>query len=170
MFAVEILIGLALLVFGRRLFWLFVGGMGFVLGVILVSMFLKGQSEWVTLAAALAAGLIGAVLARSFQQIMLVVAGFVAGGYVITTLAKLLALNLDPNAWGLFVIGGLVGAALVISLFDWALIVLSSISGSTLIVDTLQPGRQYITILFLVLLTLGIVFQAGWLSQRRPHK
>jgi hypothetical protein len=51
----------------------------------------------------------------------------------------------------------------VTSLFDWAVIALSSISGATLVVDNLRLDQQNATVLILVLVILGIAVQAGWL-------
>ncbi len=163
----EILLGAALLVAGRRLFWLFVGAMGFILGLFLAALLFRGQPQWVILVASLALGLVGAALARSFQQIMLVIAGFIAGGYIITTLIRTFHLNIPVNPQILFVLCGLIGAALVTSLFDWAVITLSSISGAALVVDNFRPGQQIAGILFLVLVAVGIAVQAGWLQWRK---
>ncbi len=41
MVILEILLGIALLVAGHRLFWLFVGAMGFILGLFLAALVLK---------------------------------------------------------------------------------------------------------------------------------
>jgi hypothetical protein len=163
----EILLGSALLVAGRRLFWLFVGAMGFILGLVLAGMLFRGQPEWVIIVASLALGLLGAALARSFQQLMLVLAGFVAGGYIISSLIKMFQLNIPVSSQVLFVLCGLIGAALVTSLFDWAVITLSSISGAALVTDNLRLGQQNLTALFLVLVVIGIAVQAGWLRWRK---
>ena len=55
-------IGVLLLVFGRKLFWLFVG-VGFLWGFQIASQLLPANSQIAILAAALVLGLIGAVLA-----------------------------------------------------------------------------------------------------------
>jgi hypothetical protein len=159
----EILLGSALLVAGRRLFWLFVGAMGFVLGLILAAILFKGQPEWVVIVASLVLGLIGAGLARSFQQLMLILAGFVAGGYIISSLIRLFQFNIPVNPQVIFLLCGLIGAALVTSLFDWAVIALSSISGAALVADNLRLSLQNATVLILVLVVFGIAVQAGWL-------
>jgi hypothetical protein len=48
-------------------------------------------------------------------------------------------------------------------LFDWALIVLSSVVGSTLVVQVLTWNSQAETILYLALIAAGIWLQAAWL-------
>jgi hypothetical protein len=171
MVILEILLGIALLVAGHRLFWLFVGAMGFILGLFLATLVLKGQPEWVIIVASIVLGLIGAGLARAFQQLMVVLAGFVAGGYIISSLIAMFHFNIPVNQQILFVLCGLIGAALVTSLFDWAVIVLSSISGATLVANNLSLGQQSTAILVLVLMLIGIAIQAGWLKWRgRPAR
>ena len=77
-----ILAGLALLTLGRRLFWLFVGLVGFAVGVALAAQFVQGP-EWQVLVIALAAGLVGILFALVLQQAALALAGFIAGAYVV---------------------------------------------------------------------------------------
>ena len=45
--------------------------------------------------------------------------------------------NADLAAWVGFVIGGIIGAIFVLSIFDWALIVLSALAGSALILPAI---------------------------------
>jgi len=162
----EILLGIALLIAGNRLFWLFVGAMGFILGLFLAGFVLNGQPEWVFIVVSVVLGLVGAGLARPFQQLMVVLAGFVAGGYIISSLITMFHFNIPVNPQILYVLCGLVGAALVTSLFEWAVIVLSSISGAALVADNLKMEQQTAAILILVLMIIGIVIQAGWVKWR----
>src|SRR6266545_1805024 len=48
-----VFVGVVLLLFGRRLYWLFVAGIGFLTGLALVPDLLPGQPEWLILLAAL---------------------------------------------------------------------------------------------------------------------
>jgi hypothetical protein len=63
-------------------------------------------------------------------------------------------------SWLAYLFGGLVGAVLVIALFDWALLILSSLTGSAMIVQTI--GLQAIPsgLVFVVLAGLGVAVQA----------
>src|SRR5262245_29252329 len=58
---VHILIGAALLLFGRRLFWLFVAGVGFVVAAQLATTSLRGQPQWLILVIAVGVGVLGAL-------------------------------------------------------------------------------------------------------------
>ena len=75
-----ILVGLVLLGYGRRLYWAFVAGVGFLTGLALGPRLLPGQPEWMILTAALVLALAGAVLAVVVKKLVIAVIGFFAGG------------------------------------------------------------------------------------------
>src|ERR1041385_6576614 len=124
MMFLAVLVGLALAFFGRQLFWLFVGGAGFAAGLLFATTFFQGQSELMALIIAVVAGVLGALLSILLQRFAIGLAGFVAGGYAFLNLAG--ALGHEDLAWVGFLIGAIIGALLVLALFDWALIVLSA--------------------------------------------
>jgi hypothetical protein len=164
----NILIGALLLLFGRRLFWLFVGGVGFLVGFDFASQAFQGQPEWVILLAALGVGLIAAILSIFLERLVVAIAGFFAGGYFLSDLAVAVLHNNQPAVfWIAFAAGGVVGALLTLALLNPALILLSSLAGATAIAQNvpLQPtGRG---VLFIVLLILGIIVQGAQYSRTR---
>ena len=64
-----------------------------------------------------------------------------------------------------FVIGGILGAIFFLALFDWALIVFSSIEGAHLIQSAIPLPPTGTTILLLALVVAGIVFQASMMRR-----
>jgi hypothetical protein len=165
-----IILGVVLLALGRRLFWLFVGVVGFVAGLNLASELLVEQPFWVILLVALLAGLIGSLLAVFLQRLMIAVAGFLAAGYVLVSLLGYFGLELGALTWLPFLIGGVCGAILASLVFDWALIILSALSGATLMVQGLAatvPGFEPSLngFLILILFLVGIAIQTGFLSK-----
>ncbi len=160
------LIGIALLFLGRELYWLFVGGIGFALGTSLVAAVFGDQPSWLLVLVGLSAGLGGALMALTLQKLAVGIAGFAAGGYVLASLASALAGEPEWVAWLSFLVGGIAGAILVKVLFEWALIVLSSLSGAILVVRLLPLRPVLAPLLFVVLAGLGIVFQ----MRRRRRK
>jgi len=166
--AVRILVGVVLLFLGRKLFWVFVGAAGFIAGLNLAEVLLAGARPWTILAVGLIAAIIGAVLAIFLQKVMVAVAGFLIGGYLILELMQ--AANIIvPQTWDLvaYIAGGIIGAILVISLFDWALIILSALAGAVLMTQSLHLKGSSAGISALVLLILGIAIQARLLHKRR---
>lgn len=161
---VSIILGIALLVAGRKLFWLFVGAAGFVAGLQLATQFWRGP-EVLAIIVGLVVGVIFAVLAIFLQGVAIGVAGFLAGGYVLTVLAGMIGLNTGASSWIIYLIGGIIGVLLVIFLFDWALITLSSLAGASLINQALSPGGG--SFLFLALVIIGVVIQGAILQRDR---
>jgi hypothetical protein len=161
MLAAQLLAGGVLLVFGRKLFWLFVAACGFAVGLSLITRLFTIRSEGLILVIAMAAGVLAALLALAFQRLAIGVVGFLAGAWLAGDLIISLGLYGDAVFWTGCVIGGVLGAVLLEILFDWGLIALSALAGSLLIVQCLRlpilPGR----LLRLGLLVLGIAVQAA---------
>ncbi|HEY1789962.1 MAG TPA: hypothetical protein VGJ73_17585, partial [Verrucomicrobiae bacterium] len=84
---INILVGAVLLVFGRRLFWLFVGCTGFIVGFDLANSLFPGQSQLLIFLIAIGVGLIGAIAAIFLQRLVVGIAGFFAGGYFLSAAA-----------------------------------------------------------------------------------
>ncbi|MCB0209878.1 MAG: DUF4203 domain-containing protein [Anaerolineae bacterium] len=164
---VNFFIGLAALLFGRKLFWLFVAVAGFVLGVMITPTLLPSQPEWVVLLVALGLGLGGAVLALVIQEVAVAVAGFIFGGYALLAVVAAIGIVLGQWSWIIFIIGGVIGALLVLALFDPALIGLSALVGANLIMGMIHLAPLLNLVLFVVLFIVGVVFQIG-LLRREP--
>jgi hypothetical protein len=107
MAGIVIVVGVAVLLWGRQLFWLFVGSAGFVTGLTIARVALADRGADVTLVLALAAGLLGILLAILLERLAVNAAGFVAGGHLLVgTLAGAgLARGAD---WLVYLAGGLV--------------------------------------------------------------
>jgi hypothetical protein len=164
-----ILIGVALLILGRKLYWLFVGTAGCVGGIMLATRLLGGQPDWVILAIALAGGVLGALLAVFLQQMAVALAGFIGGGYVALNLMDAMGGQPGPLAWIPLVVGGIVGLVLVLTLFDWSLILLSSLLGANLIVQAPSLRSSITALLFTLLVVVGIAVQATSMHRERSN-
>jgi hypothetical protein len=164
---IGVLAGVALLLLGRKLFWLFVGIIGFVAGVALATQLFEIQPDWLVIVFALGAGLLGALLAVFLKRMAIGLAGFIAGGYILIFLLEALGTDISSVVWLPFLVGGIVGLILVVLLIDWALIALSALVGASLIVQSVHLGPQIGVLLFLVLLTVGIAIQASIMRRNK---
>jgi len=165
----RIVSGLLLLFLGRRLFWLFVGLLGFISGMTFAARLFSGQPGWLLLVIALVCGLIGIYLALFLQQLAIAIAGFLAGAFFATTMMEAVSWSVAPLIPAL--IGGVIGAILLLVLFDWGLIFLSSVTGAILIARSLPLEQPFAALAFFVLLLVGIIFQARLLQPARvPRK
>ena len=160
---VTLLVGLGVLLFGRRLFWLFVGAAGFAVGLHVAPAALAGRPEWLVVAAALLLGIVGAVLAILFQWLAVGLGGFAAG--VHGGLAAASALGLDgPWLWAGVFVSGIVVAALVLWLWDPILILLSALIGAALLAPLVPVTSGVRPWIFIGLLVAGIAVQASLLA------
>ena len=164
---INLLLGAVLLVAGRKLFWLFVGIIGFVTGMQLAARFWNGP-EWTAIIIGVIVGIIFALLAVFIEALAIGVAGFLAGGFILTAFTNMLGLNDGFLFWILYAIGGIIGLVLILLLFDWALIILSALAGASLIVQSFVPGGGTAGLIFILLFVLGILIQAFTL-QREGH-
>ena len=164
-------LGILLLLFGRRAFWIFVGVVGFIAGLTFATMFMQGQQELVILLIAIVAGIIGAFLAIMLEGLAILIAGFLAGGYLATSLAVSLGMTVGSGNWVIYIIGAIIGLILVAALFDWAIILLSVLLGTEIIMTFLsKPVSAYYWLVFLGLVVVGIVVQVGVWHRRYPVK
>jgi hypothetical protein len=160
---VTLVLGLAVLLLGRRLFWLFVGAVGFAVGLHVGRMVFAGAPEWLVVLAALALGAVGAVLAIVFQWVAVGLAGFAAGIHVCLAAAPALGLE-GAWLWTVAVGAGIVLAALVLWLWDPVLIIVSALTGAALLAPELPVPPSARPWLVVGLLAVGIVVQARLLA------
>jgi hypothetical protein len=171
---VQVVLGALVLLFGRRLFWLFVAVVGFLLGMQITQQLMPDQSQTVVLIISAVLGIVGAILAVAVSRGIAAVAGFLAGGALAVQLLPQLGVSLGSNAWIAFVVGGIIGIVLILMLFDLSIILFSSLVGANLI---LQGAGHFIaiaagtvTIALIVLVVVGIAFQIGLLqAAARPR-
>jgi len=152
--------GVLLLIMGRKLFWLFVAIVGFLVGLTYIPEILPGQPDSVILAVSLIAGLFGALLAILLQKFAVALAGLAAGGYVTHYLLQMITLDVGQYQWLAIAAGALVGAAMAGSMYDWALVILTSGSGAALITQYLSIEMPFSAVLFAGLTIFGIIAQA----------
>ena len=158
-------LGLILLVSGRKLFWLCVAVVGFLLGMELSSVILADQPRWLTLVIALGAGLLGALLAVLAQRLAFALAGFYAGAYLALIAAH--SFGAGGNSTLLFAVAGIIGAVVAALIMDWAIIVLSCLAGAGAIVDAAGLGQPIGALVLVALVAAGIVVQTRFTARSR---
>jgi hypothetical protein len=164
---ISVLIGGAILLFGRKLFWLFVAALGFAVGLEIAAYFMREPPQWMTLLVALGCGVIGALLAILLQKLAIALAGFIAGGRIAWALASAFYVDHMHYRGITFVIGGILGALLLLALFNWVLILLSSVEGAHLIASGITLPEKGSLILFIALAVIGLLVQGSMLRRSR---
>jgi hypothetical protein len=149
---------------GRRLYWLFVAGVGFVVVMGLATEYLDNSEEWMMLALAIVAGVVGALLAIFLQKLAVALAGFAAAAYFARELVQYF--GFDGNMeMVVALVAGVLGAVLASVLFDWTLILLSSMAGAVLLVETFKLEDTAALVVMVVVAVAGVSIQANMLRR-----
>jgi hypothetical protein len=156
---VNVVIGIALLTTGRRLFWVFFGAVGFILGRSLAQQLLIGQPAWTVIFIAVATGLVGLILGLYAQRFAVGLAGFLMGHYALASLG--FAMGFYGTGWILLALvgGGIIGTALALISLDFAFIFLTAAAGAKLIEQTIDLNPPLNLALFAVLFAVGVTIQ-----------
>ena len=162
---VGLIVGVALLFFGRKLFWLFVAAIGFAAGMEIAPQITHTPSPIFVLIIALGLGVLGAILSIVIQKFAIAVAGFVAGGRLAVGLSAAFYVNHAEYSRIIFLIGGILGAILLLLLFDWVLILFTSVEGAHLISHVIVLPQMGCMIVLIVLIVIGIVAQSAMLRR-----
>jgi MFS family permease len=172
---ITFILGIILLTTGKRLYWLFVAIVGFVIGLVFASTYINLEPQWLVYVVAFGVGIIGAILVTFLQKIVIALVGFIVGGYGAYYLASTyLTVGADTTYLIAFIIGGIVGLLLVASMFNWALYILSSWAGSTLVTqalnDSINVSPTLSMVVFFVLFILGMIIQTGLYREKPQSK
>ena len=156
-------LGLMVLFYGRRSFWVLASVVGFVLGLWLASGFSANLPAWAQPVLALALGIAGAALGFFAPRPV----AAIIGGLVLALLGVALTHSWGAALWLQWLIAialGFVGFYLFWRLLDWALIVGTSLFGALLASLSLTSlfgfARNLGVLPFLLFLVAGIVYQA----------
>ena len=164
--AIKIFAGLALLIFGRKIFWLFVAAVGFVGALTLLPKFFPDASGWTAIGIGIAGGVLGALLALFLQRVAVALAGFAGGGFFLVNIVEMFQIQTGSNFWIPMIVGGIIGAALMMLIFDWSLVILSSGLGAYLFVQELHLRNSIELAVMLALFVVGIVVQSKGMKKK----
>ena len=152
--------GLGILFFGRKLFWLYVGVVGMLLGFELAQNYLPDAQLWLFLICGAVLGIISAVLAILMQYVAVGLAGFVGGSYLAVQVLDILPMiNVGELQWLLLLIPAVLGTIVCIMVFDLAIIFLSSLTGAVILVQLFEMNPALQNVLFLVVAVIGASVQ-----------
>ena len=155
-------LGLMVLFYGRRSFWVLASVVGFVLGLWLATTIGAGLPSWAQPVLALALGLAGAALGFFAPRPV----AAIIGSLVLALLGVALVRSHGAAVWLQWLIAialGFVGAFLFWRLLDWALVVGTALFGALLAALSLTGmfdfTRRLGILPFLLFLAVGIVYQ-----------
>lgn len=162
----HILAGVVVLFFGRALYWALVAVLGFVIGFDLVQELAISDSQMIRLLVAIGVGVLAAGLAVAFQWLAFGLVGFLSGSYLVQAALVRYQIGGDNHAlW--ILLGGVVGGVIALMLVDWAVIILSSLAGATLISDEINVDHKTRLMILLGLTIVGVAFQRTRLKREK---
>jgi len=163
---IALALGIVVLLFGRRLFWLLVAVVGFFIGVLLVDTLLTTDAETTRWIVGLLVGLAAALLAVLLQRMAVGLAGALIAGYTTFWYLDLSGQPLETWHWLLVVVAAVAGLLIARAVFDFGLILLSSLAGATMILEGLQVEAEVSRWAFLGLVIVGAAIQTAGLGRR----
>lgn len=155
----QILFGLAMLFLGRRLFWVFVGSIGFITATEVALANFSHQPDWVIVLIGLAFGVAGALMALFFQAGAIASAGILGGGYLGLLVIRSLNVSNQTAIVISYVIGAIIGLILFFVFFDSALVAISSFSGAYILVQQIPLSGLNFWLVLILFAFVGIVVQ-----------
>lgn len=161
------LIGFAVLVIGRQILWVFIAGLGFVLGLYISSQIYNFEFGWQAIMVSTLIAMVGAVLAYTVQRFAAGIAGFGTGWYVSIILLDYVNISLGTFAVAIPVLVGIITSILLVFYYDWGVIVASSVAGSAIVVSGMTLSRTAELAMLIMLAIIGMAIQAIWFLQER---
>lgn len=163
---IPIVVGTLLLLFGRKLYWLALGALGFFLGLTLAERNLEasGQTELIV---AGVAGVAGVVFAYVAEKLAVTLGGFAIGAVLAYYLAQPYAEQLSYQIWFVVLVGALLGICFAAFVFKAAVIVVSALVGALLVTRGLLLEPPYEMAVFAALALVGIAIQT-WTGRKAP--
>lgn len=155
----QILFGLGMLLVGRRLFWVFVGSIGFITATEFAAANFSGQPEWAIVLIGLAFGVGGALLAIFFQAGVIDLAGILGGGYLGLLVIRSLHISSQTANMIAYLAGAVVGMVLFYVFFDSALVAISAFSGASILVQQFSLSDLNFWLVLVLIAFVGIVVQ-----------
>ncbi len=161
---IGVLLGIMVLISGRRLFWLTVALIGFGTGLIVAVSLFTDQPGWLQVLIAILGGGLGILGAIFLQKVAVAVAGFFMGAFVLLWGLELMSFQVEDWALIPFIIGGIIGAILTASLFEYALIGISALVGALMIGQIFNLTPVLATVLVVILTLVGAIIQSRTLE------
>lgn len=130
-----ILVGLAVLGFGRRLAVLG-AAVGFLVGLGILHLFpgITSPWDWMLAVGLAVLGFVGGRFAKGFEAILVLVVGALGGAAIVLGFLDIFGANNGAFDWLLAVLGGVIGLVVARRFKDWAMLVLAGLVGGLLVV------------------------------------
>lgn len=166
--AVFIVLGFIMLTIGHQLPWVFVAAAGYIFGNLVGQLPFLGLSGLGLTFFSIGTAVIGGLLVIFLRKIMVVIAGFLAGAYICFYLPAALGWNTSWISWWVLVIAGILSAAIIFIWNTLPLILITSLLGSTLVIQYTQFQMIGDLLMFVIFFIFGIAAQVVLMQYSKP--
>ena len=156
---IDVGIGFMLLITGRPAYWVFTGSIAYFVGGIFADRLVLFPLQWNNIFLSFLFATLGIFSALLFHRWAARLAGFIAGGFLVYNLPVALGAPTDWATPLYFIIGGVVSLVLLLLSFDFALLVISSLTAATFILRNIHIGNLDQATMLLVLTVMGFITQ-----------
>lgn len=155
----NISIGFITLTTGRQLYWIYAGGIAFITTLLAAPMYFNLPLDNNTLIISIGVGIIVGLLAALLGRVVATLALFLAGGYLLITVPGILGWKTGDISLLLIIIAGVVAVILALTWFDFSFILLSSLTGASLIIQTINLSRFNTIVAYFGMVIFGMITQ-----------
>ncbi|MBF0522327.1 MAG: hypothetical protein HQL24_04635 [Candidatus Omnitrophica bacterium] len=148
------------LFWGRKLYWALAGLSSCWVGIQFIFKIFPHPSNQTVIIGAVAFGLIGVMVALFIKHLLVMIAGFIVGGYAFTQICTILHVSMTSlSYWGVFIIGGFILAAFFMIFFELVLIFATALCGAYIFYQMLPFERNINIAILIIPFFLGINYQ-----------
>jgi hypothetical protein len=162
-------IGFLMLIAGRPIYSVFVGCIGLLVGSYLADQITFFPSDTNQLLISLLFAVIGVIMTQIYKRWAARLAACIAGGILVINLPHVFGASGYWTSPYLIAAGAIISLVLAFIIFDFAMVVLSSLLAVTLILSYMRPGNLDQGFMFLILLVFGIIIQYFLLQYASPY-
>lgn len=173
MTTIYVIIGFVLLIAGRRAIWLSLMGGAFVVSAQLLSFFLFDLNTSTIMLIAAGVALVVLVLYLFIEKATILVIGVIGGGLAgIIMVNSLFTLPVDEviQSTMAFLVGGAIGSLLIQRMFQWSMVVFSTLMGAYLVSGLLDHLPLFRLTAMVLLVVAGLFIQTRLLRSQKNER
>ncbi len=164
-----ILMGAALLIFGRKYLWIFIAGIVYFITLEFIGDVLSDFPYVLLLFIALVFAASGAFFSSISNTAVRFLGSFLAGGYLFSLLAPTYV-RIPGQVWVHYTVGGSLGLVLMAAESNWTLVVLSSLIGAIMVTRGISMKPNMLIVSFLAAALAGVIIQLLIMLLERPGR
>jgi hypothetical protein len=141
-----------MLFLGRDMDWLFSLGLGLLVGLSMTPLLAADSPQWMFILLVVAVGVISVLPYLVYPEASYIVTGFFFGGFLLAgygsnLLEAFFGVGLSGSTWMIFIVGAVIGAAILGLTKEWGVMFATALAGAFLVSDifpSLSPVAKYL--------------------------